>query len=72
LWHVDDALTSAWMTAFYQELRAGASKAAAMRAAQRALLALDGEAHPAYWGAFQLVGDPRPLSTSAGDGGAKE
>ncbi len=72
LWHVDDALTSAWMTAFYQELRAGASKAAAMRAAQRALLAQDGEAHPACWGAFQLVGDPRPLSASAGDRGAKE
>jgi CHAT domain-containing protein len=47
----------------YGALRNGASKAAALREAQIALLAENREVHPAFWGAFQLIGDPSPLST---------
>ena len=65
LWRVSDEAAQAWMDEFYRALGAGASKAAATRSAQRALLAGDAM-HPSYWGAFQLVGDPRPLSGMSG------
>jgi CHAT domain-containing protein len=60
LWRVEDASTAALMGRFYQELRAGRPKGAALRAAQRALLADHGE-HPYSWAAFQLIGDAGPL-----------
>jgi CHAT domain-containing protein len=62
LWRVDDALTLRVMERLYQALRAGQSKASALREAQLAILASDAQLHPAFWGAFQLVGDARPLS----------
>ncbi|GAB4211178.1 MAG: CHAT domain-containing protein [Roseiflexaceae bacterium] len=62
LWRVADDTTPALMELFYRHLHAGASKAAALRAAQCRLLEGDPELHPAFWGAFQLVGDTRPLS----------
>lgn len=64
LWSVPDAATLRLMDGFYRRLRAGASKAAAARRAQCALLAEAPELHPAFWGAFQLVGDAHPLSTT--------
>ncbi|MCB0008539.1 MAG: CHAT domain-containing protein, partial [Anaerolineales bacterium] len=62
-WRVEDSLTLSWMQHFYQALCTGQSKSAALRAAQ--LLFLHGEAkqHPAYWGAFQLMGQPGPIQT---------
>jgi CHAT domain-containing protein len=60
-WRVDDASTVNLMDDIYQSLSAGASKAAALRDAQRAALQRDPEVHPAFWGAFQLVGDAGPL-----------
>jgi CHAT domain-containing protein/tetratricopeptide (TPR) repeat protein len=62
LWRVNDALVVQLMEHFYQALRAGESKAGALRAAQRAILAHEPQLHPAHWGAFQLVGDAGPLS----------
>jgi CHAT domain-containing protein len=67
LWRVADATTLELMEQLYRHLRAGASKAAALRAAQLTLIAEHPEMHPAFWGAFQLVGDPRPLSGCADD-----
>jgi len=64
LWRVADATAARWMESFYRSLIDGLPKAAAARSAHRALLVEDGATHPAYWGAFQLVGDPRPLSCS--------
>lgn len=64
LWQVDDALTVRWMELMYQALRGGASKAEAVRGAQRLLLENDRQLHPAFWGAFQLIGDPSPLSST--------
>jgi CHAT domain-containing protein len=55
LWSVDDAATCELMTRFYTALQRGAPTGAALRAAQRAMLA--DYPHPYYWAAFLLVGD---------------
>lgn len=54
LWPVDDAVTEAFMSAFYGALRAGLSSAAALRLAQGQLMAR--HPHPFYWAAFTLHG----------------
>ena len=64
LWPVADDATLRLMEYLYRALRAGQSKAAALRAAQQTLLAAAPQLHPAFWGAFQLIGDARPLSTA--------
>lgn len=53
LWKVDDQATAELMVEFYTQLRAGKSKAEALRLAQ---LKLVGKA-PFYWAAFELIGD---------------
>lgn len=63
LWRITDDSTVWLMERFYRALFAGGSKAQALREAQRAMLA-DRQPHPAFWGAFQLVGDARPLTTT--------
>ena len=65
LWRVDDAITVQWMDKFYSALQSGQSKAAALRNASLAILSEQPELHPAFWGAFQLVGNADPLSTFA-------
>ncbi|MCL4248742.1 MAG: CHAT domain-containing protein [Anaerolineae bacterium] len=62
LWRVNDALTLDLMDTLYDHLRAGASKAAAMRGAQLALLRARPGLHPAFWGAFELIGNADPLT----------
>lgn len=62
LWDVDDASAETFTRLFYQQLHAGASKSNAMRSAQVDLLNVDPNAHPAYWGAFQLVGHIQALN----------
>jgi CHAT domain-containing protein len=64
MWSVADDATILLMERIYGALRAGASKASALRDAQLAMLAENPQLHPAFWGAFQLVGDPRPLSVA--------
>jgi len=54
LWLVNDASTAQLMEEFYRCLQAGQSKATALRAAQRSLLAT--KSHPYYWAPFVLVG----------------
>jgi CHAT domain-containing protein len=56
LWSVNDQATAVLMAAFYRHLRAGASKAAALQAAQAETRAQ--YPHPYYWAAFVLTGDP--------------
>ena len=62
LWPVFDETTMLFMHRMYKYLRTGNSKAAALRDAQRAVLEENRELHPAFWGAFQLIGDANPLS----------
>ncbi|MGQ0605091.1 MAG: CHAT domain-containing tetratricopeptide repeat protein [Anaerolineales bacterium] len=64
LWPVADWAALKLMEPLYRQLRAGVSKAGALRAAQLALLTEHRQRHPAHWAAFQLVGNPAPLSTS--------
>jgi tetratricopeptide (TPR) repeat protein len=64
LWRVDDRHALALMERLYLGLRAGRSKAAALRDAQLCMLQSDRQLHPAFWGAFQLVGDAGPISGS--------
>ena len=62
LWRVADDSTFQFMERMYEALFSGLSKAAALRHAQRSLLAENSDVHPAFWGAFQLIGDADPLS----------
>lgn len=62
LWQVEDEATAALMELFYEALQKGFSKAAALQIAQQQLLVQQPDLHPAFWGAFQLVGNPDPLS----------
>jgi CHAT domain-containing protein/tetratricopeptide (TPR) repeat protein len=71
LWRVDDLSTLKLMEHFYAALQAGAPKSAALRSAQCRVLAGAPDLHPAFWGAFQLVGDDRPLSHLAALGPAR-
>jgi len=63
LWDVDDRAAAQWMVALHRQWAAGATTAEAVRAAGRERLAARRAAglstHPAYWGAFVAVGDPR-------------
>jgi CHAT domain-containing protein/tetratricopeptide (TPR) repeat protein len=54
LWTVDDAAATTLMTRFYAQLRAGRRPAAALRHAQRELLAQC--PHPFFWSPFVLLG----------------
>jgi CHAT domain-containing protein len=65
LWRVDDATTFQFMDVLYARLRAGDSKAAAVQHAYESLRTRHNELHPAFWGAFQLVGHPDPLTCLA-------
>ena len=61
LWRVSDPAAASVMNRFYQQLSTrGASpvtKASALQAAQRSLLADPTTAHPANWAAFVLIGN---------------
>lgn len=63
LWRIDDGITVQIMEQIYRSLRAGRSKAAALRQAQQDIIQNQPQLHPAFWGAFQLIGDASPLST---------
>jgi CHAT domain-containing protein len=58
LWQVDDAATAALMVKFYERMQRGEAKAAALRQAKLELLADGTYAHPNYWAAFVLNGQP--------------
>jgi CHAT domain-containing protein len=59
LWSVGDASTAELMKQFYSHLRAGQSKASALRQAQVDLMRDPATRHPFHWAAFELVGDWR-------------
>ncbi len=62
LWLVDDESTATLMAAFYRRVAQGDGYAAALRHAQRSLLA--SHPHPYYWAPFTLVGG-QPFPTAA-------
>ncbi len=62
MWQVPDISTLYFMERFYKALSQRDSKASALRHAQQFMLTEKAWLHPAFWGAFQLIGDDRPLS----------
>lgn len=62
LWQIPDDMTVHYMQHFYSALQQGASKSAAQRQAQCALLQMVPGLNPSLWGAFQLMGSAAPLS----------
>jgi len=62
LWRVPDDAAQTLTACIYDHLQNGESKANALRSAQLASLEAHPGQHPAFWGAFQLMGDPSPLS----------
>lgn len=64
LWKVDDDATAAFMEQFYRRLRAGESRADALRETQASFRSHKNSAYNdvRVWGAFQLSGDWRPLT----------
>jgi CHAT domain-containing protein len=58
LWPVDDRATARFMAWFYDELARGRPVAAALAAAQNRARREPRMAHPFFWAAFVLVGDP--------------
>lgn len=61
LWQVDDDATRDLMTGYCARLAAGASRGAALRDVQLALLRTPKYAHPYYWAAFLPAGHDAPL-----------
>ena len=66
LWRIADESSTQLMQWLYRYLHAGYPKAAALRQAQLTLLANSEQLHPAFWAAFQLIGDPSPLQSMKG------
>jgi CHAT domain-containing protein len=66
MWQVPDISTLYFMEQFYKLLSRGDSKSSALRQAQRFMLTEEAWLHPAFWGAFQLIGDDGPLSIPLG------
>jgi CHAT domain-containing protein len=61
LWSVDDEATERLMVAFYTHLKAGLSKAEALRAAENDIRKQ--YPNPYYWAGFVLAGDPGSART---------
>ncbi len=59
LWSVADDSTRDLMVEFYTQLAAGATKGAALRAAELKVMRNPQTAHPFYWSPFILMGDWR-------------
>lgn len=59
LWSVSDAATAALMDSFYRSLHQGAGSSAALRAAQRELLASHRFSDPYYWAGVALASSNR-------------
>ena len=64
LWPVEDARGPDLMLEYYRELKRGRSKSSALTRAKKQYLAgtPPSYTHPYYWAAYQITGNPAPLS----------
>lgn len=58
LWPTDDAASQAFMSDLYRAIAGGSSAAEALSRTKRKMLKSSQWAHPYYWAAFMLQGDP--------------
>jgi CHAT domain-containing protein/Tfp pilus assembly protein PilF len=63
LWKVSDAPTRTLVVDYYRRLLKGEGRSAALRQAQRAMLADPELAHPYYWASLVPIGNWNPLPT---------
>jgi CHAT domain-containing protein/Tfp pilus assembly protein PilF len=63
LWRVADDQTQALMVDYYERLLKGAGRSAALREAQKAMIANAATQHPYYWAAFVPIGNWMPIET---------
>ena len=69
LWSVDDLSTKQVMELFYQNLKSGQTKDAALRNAKLTYLASTPQkAHPFYWAAFAPIGNMESIELGRGIG----
>jgi CHAT domain-containing protein len=61
LWKVSDAATRTLMVDYYRRLLKGEGRSAALRQAQRSMLADSALAHPYYWASLVPIGNWSPL-----------
>jgi len=61
LWSVDNIATTALMSKYYQNLKAGKGRHEALQAAQREMLNTPNYQHPYFWASFIPSGDWKPL-----------
>jgi CHAT domain-containing protein len=66
LWKVDDAATRDLMVRYYEALRAGGGRSAALREVALGMLASKTRAHPFYWASFIVSGNDGPLEAASG------
>ena len=66
LWKVDDAATLELMSEYYARLARGQGRAEALRQVQLSMLAKPERAHPYYWAAFLISGNPNALDGAPG------
>jgi CHAT domain-containing protein len=66
LWPVDTEATRDLMMLYYEHLKEGAGRSAAMRAVELTMLATPRTAHPNLWASFIVSGNPRALDGSVG------
>jgi tetratricopeptide (TPR) repeat protein len=64
LWKVADDQTQALMVDYYQRLLNGEGRSAALREAQKAMIANPATQHPYYWAAFVPIGNWTPLAAN--------
>jgi CHAT domain-containing protein len=64
LWKVADVQTQSLMLDFYQRLLNGKGRSAALREAQKAMIANPATQHPYYWAAFVPIGNWTPLASA--------
>jgi len=65
LWKVADAQTKVMMVDYYERLLKGEGRSAALREAQKAMIANPATQHPYYWAAFFAIGSWTPLGVGS-------
>jgi CHAT domain-containing protein/uncharacterized protein HemY len=64
LWKVADQPTRNLMVDYYQRLLKGKGRSAALREAQKTMLATPAHSHPYYWAGFVPIGNWQPLAAT--------